>query len=326
MNKHLLCLLITLLSLQFSFAQCDNVTSSGSIAANQIVCANNPDPDPILNTELPQGGSGNLEFLWISTTQNPSAPNTVWFPIPNSTEDSYNPESISQTTYYRRCSRRAGCSEYIGESNIVTIEYSEECMDACDFFKVTVISVSPADCSAENGAVNLSIVAGILPLSYSLNGEILTDLPDNYSAGSYNLTVTDAEGCTDNTSFVITGTEQPIAAVGDVTNPTCQAQNGSIHLTISGGSGNYTAIWNDGNTDINRMNLAEGIYTVLVSDENGCSTEKSFLLTTTNENLEASLDVTNVTCNGENNGSVEVNVLSGTPPYFFILNEALFLT
>ena len=314
MKKHLFYLLITLFSIQISHAQCDNVTSPGSIAANQIVCADNPDPAIILNVELPSGGSGDLEFLWISTTLDPNSSTAVWFPIDGSSEDSYNPEPISQTTYYRRCSRRTGCSEYLGESNIITVEYADECMNTCDFFKVTIMSISPANCGAENGTVNLSIVAGTLPLSYNLNGEILTELPNNYAAGSYDLSVTDAEGCTDEISFVIEGEVNTVAVVGEIINPTCQTNNGSINLSISGGTGNYTANWNDDNTNINRTNLSDGTYSVTITDENGCTAENSFTLTMIDSDLAINLNVTNATCSNDD-GSAEVIIEGGTAPY-----------
>ncbi len=314
MKKYLFHFLITLFSIQISYAQCDNVTSSGSIAADQVVCADNPDPAILINLELPEGGSGDLEFIWISATQNPNSATAVWFPIPGSTESSYDPGPISQTTYYRRCSRRAGCTEYIGESNIVTVEYADECADECEFFKVTVMSVTSADCDLFNGTVNLSIVAGVLPLSYNLNGEILDELPETYAPGSYELTVTDAEGCIDNVSFLIEGAENTIAVIGDTVNPVCQSPNGSIDLSISGGTGAYSIIWNDGNTDTNRTNLLEGTYSVTVSDEAGCSVEENFVLTMSAGDLDVNLNISNASCEG-NDGSAEVIIEGGVAPY-----------
>ncbi len=319
MKKHLFYFLIIFFSIQNLNAQCDNVTSPGSIAADQVVCADNPDPFIISNVELPSGGSGDLEFLWISAMVDPNSSTVVWTPIPDSPEDSYDPGPISYTTYYRRCSRRAGCSEYIGESNIITVEYAEECMDACEFFKVNVMAITPADCGLDNGMVNLSIVAGTLPLSYNLNGETIAELPELYAAGSYDLTVTDADGCTDNVSFIVEGVENTVSAVGDIINPICQSSNGSIDLTISGGTGAYTIIWNDGSTDIDRANLSAGTYTVTVSDENSCSTQESFSLTVSDSDLAFSLNPTDASCDSSN-GSAEVIIEGGMAPYVIELD------
>ena len=44
---------------------------------------------------------------------------------------------------------------------------------------------------------------------------------------------------------------------------------GTIFLEVSGGSGTYTYLWNDGHTDQNRVNLFEGIYLATITDQNG---------------------------------------------------------
>ena len=100
-----------------SFASCDNVTSGGKIGSPELVCG--PfDPAVIENLESPSGGWGTLEFLWLKST-NPELPWDQWTIINGADGDSYNPGSISETTYFLRCSRREGCSYYYGESNII---------------------------------------------------------------------------------------------------------------------------------------------------------------------------------------------------------------
>ncbi len=108
---------------------CDNVTNGGQIAANQRSCGAF-DPAPFTDAVSPSGGSGVLEYVWLksttTTTYDPSDPASAsqWFPIAGSNSAGLDLLSITKTTAFVRCSRRAGCTDYVGESNeiVVTID------------------------------------------------------------------------------------------------------------------------------------------------------------------------------------------------------------
>jgi hypothetical protein len=104
------------------FKECDNVTDGGLIGYNENLCGNGADPAEIVSLGLPTGGFGVLEYLWMkSTVPVYNGPGDVnWSPIPNSNAPNYDPGPISQSTYYIRCARRAGCPDYPGETNIVS--------------------------------------------------------------------------------------------------------------------------------------------------------------------------------------------------------------
>ncbi|HHM21974.1 MAG TPA: hypothetical protein ENJ20_08110, partial [Bacteroidetes bacterium] len=96
---------------------CDNVTDGGQIAGNESGCSGY-DPAPITSVSLPSGGTGAIEYIWLSSTS--GCPTSINQAISNSNVESYDPGPISQTTYYVRCSRRAGCTSWnVGESNCV---------------------------------------------------------------------------------------------------------------------------------------------------------------------------------------------------------------
>ena len=122
MNWKLTLILVGLLCPIFSFSQiCDNVTTGGEIDYDQTLCSPGEDPAELVSLSLPTGGSGDLEYIWISTTSNPTMMTTVWDIIVGSTGESYDPGPLFETTYFRRCARRFGCTQYIGESNILRI-------------------------------------------------------------------------------------------------------------------------------------------------------------------------------------------------------------
>ena len=102
---------------------CDNVTNGGQIAANQRNCGAF-DPAPFTNVELPTGGTGILEYVWLKSTTATTftAENAAeWFPIAGTNSPNLDVDNISVTTAYQRCSRRAGCTDYDGETNVIVV-------------------------------------------------------------------------------------------------------------------------------------------------------------------------------------------------------------
>ena len=112
---------------------CDNFTNGGLIEGDEIGCTGY-DPSPITSAILPSGGSGEVEYLWLSSTT--GCPNSTSQAIPGAANGpSYDPGPITQTTYFLRCSRRAGCTVWIGESNCIvkTVDESDSDGDGiCD--------------------------------------------------------------------------------------------------------------------------------------------------------------------------------------------------
>ncbi len=101
---------------------CDDVTSPGSIGSDELACPPY-DPANITQVTAPAGGSGALEYVWLSSTS--GCPTASSQQIPGATGATFDPGSISQTTWYIRCVRRVGCPSYTGpihESNCVKKE------------------------------------------------------------------------------------------------------------------------------------------------------------------------------------------------------------
>jgi hypothetical protein len=116
---------------------CDNVTYGGEIEADETLCPDDNDPTEMTSVSPASGGSGALEYVWLmsTTTSNPP-PAAGWTEITGSNSPTYDPGAISQTTWYIRCARRAGCTEYLGESNVIEKTYNSSCGggDYCDSY------------------------------------------------------------------------------------------------------------------------------------------------------------------------------------------------
>lgn len=124
-QKHVLIQISLFLGLNFFLAfglgaQCNNVTSGGSISGNQTIPVGAV-PSNLAGISDATGGVGPAEYLWMFTTSAGSFSSATWASIPGSGSADYQPGALSQTTYFIRCARNSGCTEYTRESNIITV-------------------------------------------------------------------------------------------------------------------------------------------------------------------------------------------------------------
>ncbi|MGK0363803.1 MAG: hypothetical protein ACI85O_000856 [Saprospiraceae bacterium] len=107
---------------------CDNLTDGGVIADDETLCPDNNDPAEMVDVVSPSGGSGAIEYVWLMNTNTSNPPPAAgWSEIAGSNAPTYDSGTISQTTWYIRCARRAGCTEYWGESNVVEKTFVPNC-------------------------------------------------------------------------------------------------------------------------------------------------------------------------------------------------------
>ncbi len=177
-----------------------------------------------------------------------------------------------------------------------------------------------------NGSINLTPAGGTAPYTYNWsNGATTQDLA-GLGAGTYTVTVTDLNGCTSSTSVALT---EPPPFTNTLTSPTfaggynvtCLGNDGSIDLTPSGGTSPYTYLWNTGATTQDLAGLGDGIYSVTITDANGCTTSGSITLTeSTTLSLGAALSTyngSNVSCNSSTDGSIDLTVTGGASPFTY---------
>ena len=182
-------------------------------------------------------------------------------------------------------------------------------------------SVTNVVCEGNNGSVTLNPAGGTLPLSYSWNttppqtGQNLSGL----APGNYSVTVTQGNGCNFTESFTVGGNTSPVyVRVVDTQNTICTTHNGIIEVNGLGGTPSYLYSLDGGPfASIRRFtNLAPGLHTITMKDQNDCSNDTSVTLT----NLTYSLDVDgkgeDAWCDaGGLGGKVSVTAAGGTSPY-----------
>ncbi|WP_310560835.1 T9SS type A sorting domain-containing protein, partial [Flavobacterium sp.] len=139
------------------------------------------------------------------------------------------------------------------------------------------------------------------------------------SAGTYTAVVTDANGCTANISVEIT---QPLKIEESIyhTNPDCSGENGTASAYATGGTEPYTYSWSNGATTSSISGLSAGLYTVIITDSNGC-TETATVVLNSAVAMITNVTNTNVNCFGSNTASATVTVTGGTAPHNILWNN-----
>ena len=153
-----------------------------------------------------------------------------------------------------------------------------------------------------------------------------TTTATNLAPGNYTVTVTDGNGCTFTTPAVtITEPTALTATATKVQDVQCNgAADGSISVSASGGTPNYTYLWDDGagQTTTTATNLAPGAYTVTVTDDNGCTfTTPAVTITEPTALTATATKVQDVQCNGAADGSISVSASGGTPNYTYLWDD-----
>ncbi|MRX67633.1 T9SS type B sorting domain-containing protein [Flavobacterium resistens] len=139
------------------------------------------------------------------------------------------------------------------------------------------------------------------------------------AAGTYTVTVTDANSCTATQSFTITEPDKLVASKGSQTNIASRGTaTGSATVNVTGGTGPYYYSWApSGGTSATATGLSAGTYTVTVTDDNTCTATQSFTITEPDELIVSKVSQTNIACHGEATGSATVSVAGGTGSYSY---------
>jgi gliding motility-associated-like protein len=161
---------------------------------------------------------------------------------------------------------------------------------------------------------------GPFTISWS-NGSLNTNQIQQLPAGNYSVMVTDSSNCTSFQSFTITE-PNPLSAGLTPTQVNCSgAENGSIDLTVYGGTFPFTYQWSSSSGPFAQhediTGLIPGTYTVLVTDSKNCQTTASIGITQPAA-LSATFTYQDNPCFHDELGSINLTVTGGKTPYQYL--------
>jgi SprB repeat len=170
-----------------------------------------------------------------------------------------------------------------------------------------------------NGSATVSVSGGTPGYTYSWSpsgGAAAT--ASGLAAGTYTVTVTDANTCNATAAVIIKEPAILTATVGDSTNVSCNGgSNGSATIIVSGGTGSYNYSWSpSGGTAATASGLTAATYTCSITDSNACLVTKVVTITEPTI-ITATTSQTNVICNGSSTGSASVIASGGTGGYTY---------
>jgi gliding motility-associated-like protein len=162
----------------------------------------------------------------------------------------------------------------VQDVNLCTFDVSVTISQPPTVLSGSITSQTNVSCfGSTDGSITVTGSDGISPYMYSLNGGTfqVSGTFNNLAGTTYTITVQDANLCTADVQATIVE-PATISIVGTAVNASCpDVSDGSITLTITGGTQPYSVIWSDNILTQDRQDISGGTYSVVVMDKNGCN-------------------------------------------------------
>jgi len=173
-----------------------------------------------------------------------------------------------------------------------------------------------------DGEVTAVGTGGSPAYSFVWDNGATTAVVTGLGGGTYNVTVTDAGGCSATDVVSVTEPNTLAMSVDTIAYAVCTgSSNGFINISVSGGTGTIGYSWSNGDTIQDISGLADSSYIVVVTDANGCSTTDTMVVGTLGF-IEIVVDsVTNVGCNGDSTGAIYATATGDTSLFGCSFNQ-----
>ena len=168
------------------------------------------------------------------------------------------------------------------------------------------------------GSIDLTVSGGISPFTYLWsNGAVSEDL-SGIPAGPYDVIVTDSNGCSSARAMSLSQPLDAILLSETHTDALCiGGDQGTIDLTVTGGTPDYTYLWNNNEITEDIVELVPGIYVGQVTDDNGCVDSISIEILDPSNTMELSIVEFDVSCFEGSDGVLDLTVVGGAIPYSY---------
>jgi len=189
---------------------------------------------------------------------------------------------------------------------------------------INAVNVSCNGLSDGEGIVSLT--GGVSPISYLWDtgtGSQTDSIATGLSAGNYFVTITDASGCIDTSSVLITEPSAMSLLVSNV-DADCGQNNGQASVQVSGGTAPYNYLWNDPSiqSTSTAISLLANTYLVFVTDSMGCVDSSLVVVNDIPGGIaQIQLPLLNPTCFGFCDGNISASMLGGTPQFTYLWSD-----
>lgn len=231
------------------------------------------------------GGNGNYTPLWSTGSTGPFA------------------NGLSAGRYYVTVTDAKGCS-------------TTDSVDVVDPqpMIISTVQVEPADCFGQaSGSATVSAQNGTRPYTWLWSNGTSDSSIQQIGAGSYRVTVTDANNCRQVDSVVVTQPASSLTVTTQASTLSCFADsNGTASALAMGGVGPYTYLWSTGDQGESLEHLSAGTYFVTITDQNMCGALDSIVITQpASIQLDSAL-VGSLSCFGDSSGYIYLQMSGGT--------------
>lgn len=169
-------------------------------------------------------------------------------------------------------------------------------------------------CDDNSGSITLSANSTNLSLNYLWSNGDTTKNIHNLTSGNYTCTITDSNNCRLVLGPYTINNSSSIIDSCTIIDESCNAQNGSIDLSVSGGISPYTYLWSNGSITEDLFGLAEGTYSCTITDASGCQQ----IITKEVHGNSGSLSILNSQITDElctnSQGAINLTIVGGTAP------------
>lgn len=208
----------------------------------------------------------------------------------------------------------------VTDSNGCSVSDTVSVLQAPGNLAATLSQLNMVECKGEStGSATLSNTGGTAPFTYLWSNGNTTATASQLTAGSYTCTITDVNGCSDSVVAFITEPEQPLTTTNhSIQHINCLTTSGSLSVQAAGGTTPYAYSWSNGASTAGINQLQAGIYKLTVTDANGCTVNYTDTIEAIGVSLQITeLSINQVKCYGEQNGSIAIQVNSGTAPFSY---------
>jgi gliding motility-associated-like protein len=172
--------------------------------------------------------------------------------------------------------------------------------------------------------ITVTASSGVPPYTYNYGNNIITtsNTQSGFAAGSYNIIVTDSNHCPVSTPVTVLQ-PSPLTAIPTATNATCHGgSDGSVSLVVSGGNGGNTFTWtNTTQATQNITNLSANTYSVIVTDQKGCTKDTFAIVTEPSAIVITFPTVINDSCSYSTQGSATADATGSNPGYTYVWSD-----